>query len=957
MPTVTELAEHTIPMTPPSLKSRSLLTRSSPPQETDISDSPRILRKHSSLGIPSNRLGISSSQPDLLRKGIITQNVSPSPSPPPASSVTGLDITENETDKLVLNPQDMAQFRKWVIGFCVVNFDLEIGQALDYVYPSMDLTLSEQKNICFSAFPDSNVFEVGDQVYNVRVRAGNSGFAVSGPTTSAGFLYGYVFFRQKKDRTIRRGYFQKSLVLLSQHPYVGLFSRIVAILGPIFFETGQPALEAACMNIAHWDPPVDGQTHDLSFLGHLLQVEIPQLYKPQLLETSPFDMNQLEPDLQIMASLPVGGLYHHFKDILPDLWLLWELILLAEPVVVIAPDPGICSEAVVSMVDLINPIPYCGDYRPYFTIQDTDFKYFVTKNKPACNLILGVTNPYFNTAVEHWPHIVRVGRQQLRKPDGTLITAHGNHVYPRKSKPALGSKSNVLFDFVQGITSKRKAVISKDRELLRMLTEATVRGHPPDWVLNNILRRHFVDLTEKFLVPLNRYFSTLIPVNMSFTSDIKPPRLRPFQTDQFMKSLKEHGPQLPFKSTFKTRTSTTDPTKELYSQFLKCGNFATWLQLRTTEAQAEMNRLYVKALCEVDPARSSADLKLRIQEVLYPSAASCLDLANAMTDKQRERLHERCMPTFSAKISRVRSVRLSSFRKRSPSPPSTPQPTTSSSLTRTENNNNYNNMPHSRTRTVSSPTANSFVETLRVISKEAQSGRFNDVFDAFFFTDKRCQNRAFFMAARLKQTLQPFLTQHNDLDGLWKLVTHRLYTFNYLLFVMSSTCHVRSRFLAALEEELGRLGDGQNVHRRGGMEAHFAVRYALLRKRRRRTLLEMQDIDDPTDALVERARVVLEHCLRSEAKLGHAERDAMYVFHGMRVGLHGSFEPRIELEEDQELRRLLRQAVMENKELAKPAYENPFEDASCIVKDDEEDAIPTTSSREVDSGFYEGITS
>ncbi|KAG0183266.1 Protein dennd6a [Apophysomyces sp. BC1021] len=497
----------------------------------------------------------------------------------------------------------------------------------------MELTLSEQKNICFSAFPDSNVFEVGDQVYNVRVRASRSGFAVSGPTTSAGFLYGYVFFRQKKDRTIRRGYFQKSLVLLSQHPYVGLFSRMVAILGPTFFETGQPALEAACMNIAHWDPPAEGQAHDLSFLGHVLQVEIPQLYKPQLLETSPFDMSNLQPDLQIMASLPVGGLYHHFKDILKDLWLIWELVLLAEPVVVIAPDPGVCSEAVVSMVDLINPIPYCGDYRPYFTIQDTDFKYF-----PASNLVLGVTNPYFNTAIEHWPHIVRVGRQQLRKPDGTLITAHGNHIHHRKAKPGLGNRSNVLFDFVQGITSKRKAVIAKDRELLRMLTEAAVRGHPQDWVLNNILRRHFVDLTEKFLVPLNRYFSTLIPVNIPNT---KPPRLRPFQTDQFMKSLKEHGPQLPFKSTFKTRTSTTDPTKELYSQFLKCGNFATWLQLRTTEAQAEMNKRYVQSLCDVDPSRSSADLKLRIQEVLYPSSMSCSDLANAMTDKQREQLYKR----------------------------------------------------------------------------------------------------------------------------------------------------------------------------------------------------------------------------------------------------------------------------------------------------------------------------
>lgn len=235
-----------------------------------------------------------------------------------------------------------------------------------------------------------------------------------GPTADAGFLYGYVFFRQKKDSSIRRGYFQKSLVLLSQHPFVGLFSRIVSILGPAFFDTGQPMLEAACMNIVQWAYPEEGKILDLPFLGRLLQVELPTSLKPQLLETTPFDMNKLQPDLQIMASLPIGGLYHHFKDILKDLWLLWELMLLAEPIVIIAPDPSVCSEAVVSLVDIINPIPYCGDYRPYFTIQDSDFKSFVTKNKPLSSLVLGVTNPFFNTAVEHWPNIVRVGRQQLR---------------------------------------------------------------------------------------------------------------------------------------------------------------------------------------------------------------------------------------------------------------------------------------------------------------------------------------------------------------------------------------------------------------------------------------------------------------------------------------------------------------------------------------------------------------
>ncbi|OAD08367.1 hypothetical protein MUCCIDRAFT_136814 [Mucor lusitanicus CBS 277.49] len=522
------------------------------------------LRKQCSTSVlqsSTHSLGASASHPNLIVKDdlhILHRTPTPpfSPSPPPPSSTTaGQDITDNGSEDkfLTLDPLDLANFRKWIVGFCIVNFDLEIGQALDYAYPPMDLTITEQKNICFTAFPDSNVFEVGDQIFNIRVRASTSKFAASGPTAEAGFLYGYVFFRQKKDPTIRRGYFQ----------------AIVSILGPAYFDTGQPMLEAACMNIAQWYTPRDGKVIDLPFLGRLLQVELPTPFKPQLLETTPFDMNKLKPDVQIMASLPVGGLYHHFRDILKDLWLLWELMLLAEPIVVIAPDPGVCSEAVVSLVDIINPIPYCGDYRPYFTIQDSDFKSFVTKNKPLSSLVLGVTNPFFNTAVQHWPNIVRVGRQQLS------ICILEN--------PNLDLVINQMF-----LTSKRKSVISRDRELVKMLTEASVRGYPPDWVLNNILRRHFVDLTEKFLVPLNRYFSTLIPVNISAAGEA--PRLRPFQTDQFMKSLKEHGPQLPFKSTFKTRTSTTDPTKELYSQFLKCGNFATWLQQRTTRAEVEMNK-------------------------------------------------------------------------------------------------------------------------------------------------------------------------------------------------------------------------------------------------------------------------------------------------------------------------------------------------------------------------------
>lgn len=77
---------------------------------------------------------------------------------------------------------------------------------------------------------------------------------------------------------------------------------MVAILGPAYFETGQPMLEAACMNIAQWIAPDDGKVLDLPFLGRLLQVELPTPLKPQLLETTPFDMNKLKPDIQVNRS-------------------------------------------------------------------------------------------------------------------------------------------------------------------------------------------------------------------------------------------------------------------------------------------------------------------------------------------------------------------------------------------------------------------------------------------------------------------------------------------------------------------------------------------------------------------------------------------------------------------------------------------------------------------------------
>ncbi|KAG0364901.1 Protein dennd6a [Gamsiella multidivaricata] len=478
---------------------------------------------------------------------------------------------------------------------------------IESVYPPSDFTPEESKNICFSSFPDSNTFDVGDIVFNFRIRSTTAGRAATGPTTDAGFLYGYVFFRQKQDPSIRRGYFQKSVVLLSQHPFIGFFSKLVSVLGPAYFEVGKPMLEAAFHNMATWRPPVTDSLMELPFMGTLYQVQLAKPHQPQLLETAPFEIATFQPDTHILSSVPMnGGLYKHFQDLVPDLWLCWELMTLAEPIMLIGTSPEVCSESVASLVDLINPIPYCGDYRPYFTIQDTDFKSFCNKSSPPSSIVLGVTNPFFAKTLEHWPHIIKIGKPMNRRPNNRLMND--------------GSVGKA------GVVSKRKGAIAKDTNLLCMLAEATANRSSPDYLLDNILRKHFATLTEKFLVPLNRYFATLVPNDISLSSTSQYPYIEPFKQQTFLKFLSKNPPAITFKtSTFK---SNSEACQSFYKDFLKCGNFATWLRLRTIAAQNELRKRYLEILSLGDvvgwvKGRNEVelvDLLVRMREELGSSA-------------------------------------------------------------------------------------------------------------------------------------------------------------------------------------------------------------------------------------------------------------------------------------------------------------------------------------------------
>ncbi|KAI8335500.1 hypothetical protein BC941DRAFT_430500 [Chlamydoabsidia padenii] len=260
-----------------------------------------------------------------------------------------------------------------------------------------------------------------------------------------------------------------------------------------------------------------------------------------------------------------------------------------------------------------------------------------------------------------------------------------------------------------------------------------------------------------------------------------------------------------------------------------------------------------------------------------------------------------------------------------------------------------------RHRTISTPTT-SFAETLKVMSKQIQQHQFDDVFGSFFFTEKRCRNRAIFMAARLAQNLDsdlmPSATTTTTIYSFWKMVIDRFYTLNYLLYVVPPNNMNRVKYIEALEQDMNRDAMGRCLKgRRGGIEIYFALYYSMVGS----TMVQNND------GLMEKARKILEHCLDSEDKLGYTERDAMYIFHGLRTGfLNGQYDPEVVMDDDDSLFTTLQDAVRDNKHLMDQSYVNPFEDDACIVYSDDDcnnldHKLGSNKSRQTDSGFYDGV--
>ncbi|XP_053262468.1 protein DENND6B isoform X7 [Podarcis raffonei] len=443
----------------------------------------------------------------------------------------------------------------WLECVCAVTFDLELGQAVELVYPpDYTLTEKEKTSICYLSFPDSYSGSLGDTQFSFRFRQSggqrnalygddfeyNREAAVSLQRDPAHY-FGYVFFRQVKDSSVKRGYFQKSLVLVSRLPYVNLFQALLQLIAPEYFDKLDPCLEAVCSEIDQWPPPVPGQTLNLPVMGVVIQNLLP-------------------------APLVLPSIHE------------------------------------LDLFSCLAPLKFCCDFRPYFTIHDSEFKEYTTRTQAPPSVVLGVTNPFFIKTLQHWPHILRLGDLKMA---GDL---------PKQVKVKKLAKLKTL-DAKPGLYTSYKTFLHKDKTLIKQLLKGIHKKQPSD-AQSALLRRHLLELTQSFIIPLEHYMASLMPLQRAITPWKNPPQIRPFQQEDFLKTLEHAGPQL-------TCVLKGDWVG-LYRRFFRSPNFDGWYRQRHREMMHKLEALHLEAISEAN-IRSwvkdkseveVVDLVLKLQEKL-----------------------------------------------------------------------------------------------------------------------------------------------------------------------------------------------------------------------------------------------------------------------------------------------------------------------------------------------------
>lgn len=438
------------------------------------------------------------------------------------------------------------EFSPYVCCIASVSFHVTKGHVVDSVHPKQHSELLPPAFLAAIArlsLPDMTIDREGDVKFTFRFRFADE------------FYFGCVFFRQQRDEQEKRGYMQKSVVVLTRsHEFVSLCQDLAQVIGPVFFSysCNCEVLEQCCVDVKGWAQPSNGVEPVFTVAGTRLQ-----------------SAGQFPAPHKMFTDVP---LFATFGSLAVSLWPLWELVLTGQSILVLGPTPDRCSKAVLGICSLIAPVPMRYDFRPFLTVLDHDFARLCDAKQnapPPC--VVGGSNPFLLKCFEHFPNLVSLGSASSTTP--SALQSNGNLLPAEfglfRRTPTLRSllKSN-KWDVPLLITKDRQLVVGREDKLLQRLKQGTNAQN------NELLRQYFYALTKRFLEPLESFLRIRASGEVRAYQDDT--CARAFGLESFLYFLSKQPPA----AAAGRAVATTKPfPAKLYEGFVQGPNFSAWLEL------------------------------------------------------------------------------------------------------------------------------------------------------------------------------------------------------------------------------------------------------------------------------------------------------------------------------------------------------------------------------------------
>ncbi|KAJ6239857.1 hypothetical protein M0813_24777 [Anaeramoeba flamelloides] len=474
---------------------------------------------------------------------------------------------------------------KWIECVCVIKVNEYQQQDLDLIIPeTYELNEKQKHEICKNSIPlqisQTNQNELHTFYFNLNEESNYR-------------LHCYCSFWKKEKTTPG-----VCIVLITRHAFTGLFKGTVRLMSKAckkiktdFNQGITDIVNSSLLAIKnYW--PVDlevGKSYELPVLGSYFQV-----YSPLEPEFYQYDLENLQitPNLmrsnenlynKIVSKEYVCGktldgadlnLFSLFAKNPQDLWLIWQLLISGESILIIGDSPSQVSDVALALSSLIFPLKLSTLILPRIVPNTNSFNLLVdyynnsnsSNKKNTNNLIDNLSTLKFIIGIE----------TKTYKTEKFIRFPHELHLNP---KVKLKTKTKLRVPVRKDILKKIKV---KSGDKIDKLDQNSDSLGPR----NKKIRDGLYNLTKNFLMPLEQYFISLVPFAKDIVPFLKKPILKGFQEQEFISFLLITEPGRYLKG------GTKDSWELIYRKFLHTPAFKDWYNSRVSQTVKILKQHY-----------------------------------------------------------------------------------------------------------------------------------------------------------------------------------------------------------------------------------------------------------------------------------------------------------------------------------------------------------------------------